>query len=405
MVLSHHRHQETSTPSFLFRSLFSSPSFFGRFTTGEHHSPLQTCETITHFGERLTTFAICGGDRGCQKYFTVLLTVTLMYGIDIRFVQSTSYIQRVPQSPFSTCSCSTYTETRNLKVFIQPRTPKMPTKRRLRTTAAVLMLHGCHAFVSNPFRTSLIQQGQQQHRRQQLTAKHAALPFPKKEGRRDEEQDIPSVSDHPSTTNGLPTILSTQSDDEKTSKESFDSSMKADVVVGPRGDAMLSLDQDEQRKEDIQAILLASERAVVEAEASIPPELIDQLGFGTSGIGATAPVGTSDKGRLALENTIPEIRTVASVVGEPVTTTKKVDPPPGISKIIKFAIPAIGVWLCGPLLSLIDTSAVGIFSGTIQQAALNPAVAVTDYSALLIVRISETTKKHDFRWVLFMVTS
>lgn len=57
---------------------------------------------------------------------------------------------------------------------------------------------------------------------------------------------------------------------------------------------------------------------------------------------------------------------------------------PSISKIIKFAIPAVGVWLCNPLLSLIDTSSVGLLSGTAQQAALNPAVAVTDYSALLI---------------------
>ena len=57
---------------------------------------------------------------------------------------------------------------------------------------------------------------------------------------------------------------------------------------------------------------------------------------------------------------------------------------PRLSKIIKFAIPAIGVWLCSPLLSLIDTSAVGLLSGTAQQAALNPAVAVTDYSALLV---------------------
>ena len=56
---------------------------------------------------------------------------------------------------------------------------------------------------------------------------------------------------------------------------------------------------------------------------------------------------------------------------------------PRLSKIIKFAIPAIGVWLCSPLLSLIDTSSVGLLSGTAQQAALNPAVAVTDYSALL----------------------
>jgi hypothetical protein len=50
---------------------------------------------------------------------------------------------------------------------------------------------------------------------------------------------------------------------------------------------------------------------------------------------------------------------------------------PSVSQILRFAIPAIGVWLCSPLLSMIDTSVVGLFSGTIQQAALNPAVAGT----------------------------
>jgi hypothetical protein len=60
---------------------------------------------------------------------------------------------------------------------------------------------------------------------------------------------------------------------------------------------------------------------------------------------------------------------------------------PNVKKILKFAIPAIGVWLCGPILSLIDTSAVGLLSGTAQQAALNPAVAVTEYAALLIVSL------------------
>ena len=52
---------------------------------------------------------------------------------------------------------------------------------------------------------------------------------------------------------------------------------------------------------------------------------------------------------------------------------------PGTSRIIKFAIPAMGVWLCSPILSMIDTSAVGLLAGTAQQAALNPAVSVTDY--------------------------
>mmetsp|Transcript_8452 Transcript_8452/g.15941 ORF Transcript_8452/g.15941 Transcript_8452/m.15941 type:complete len:705 (+) Transcript_8452:427-2541(+) len=64
--------------------------------------------------------------------------------------------------------------------------------------------------------------------------------------------------------------------------------------------------------------------------------------------------------------------------------TEEIVEAPKLSKIIKFAIPAIGVWMCSPLLSLIDTSSVGLLSGTAQQAALNPAVAVTDYSALLV---------------------
>jgi len=57
---------------------------------------------------------------------------------------------------------------------------------------------------------------------------------------------------------------------------------------------------------------------------------------------------------------------------------------PTLRKILNFAVPAIGVWLCSPLLSLIDTSSVGLLSGTAQQAALNPAVAVTDYGCLLV---------------------
>ena len=82
------------------------------------------------------------------------------------------------------------------------------------------------------------------------------------------------------------------------------------------------------------------------------------------------------------ENVSQEIQ----IVQEPTTTTSVKRGSPGVRKIIKFAIPAIGVWLCGPLLSLIDTAAVGLKAGTRQQAGLNPAVAICDYSALLMVR-------------------
>ena len=109
----------------------------------------------------------------------------------------------------------------------------------------------------------------------------------------------------------------------------------------------------------------------------MPQDLKEQLEFPTTNSNTTTVA-------VQLEvDEIPEILSASSVVGEPVTTTKVESP--RVSEILKFAIPAIGVWLCGPLLSLIDTSAVGVLSGTIQQAALNPAVAVTDYAAILIV--------------------
>jgi len=54
---------------------------------------------------------------------------------------------------------------------------------------------------------------------------------------------------------------------------------------------------------------------------------------------------------------------------------------PTIKEIIDFALPAMGIYLCSPLLSMIDTSTVGLLSGTLNQAALNPAVTITDYSA------------------------
>ena len=57
---------------------------------------------------------------------------------------------------------------------------------------------------------------------------------------------------------------------------------------------------------------------------------------------------------------------------------------PSVAKILKYTIPAIGVWLCSPVLSMIDTSSVGLLSGTTQQAALNPAVSVTDCGALVV---------------------
>ena len=58
---------------------------------------------------------------------------------------------------------------------------------------------------------------------------------------------------------------------------------------------------------------------------------------------------------------------------------------PTLPQIIQFALPATAIYLCDPLLSLIDTASVGLLAkSTAHQAALSPAIAVVNYSALLL---------------------
>ena len=130
---------------------------------------------------------------------------------------------------------------------------------------------------------------------------------------------------------------------------------------------------DDERTSVI-SVLAASQEAAIAAEAAMPKELKKQFEFANGTALVSSPVTIDD---------IPEIKPASEIVGEPVTAPKMETP--SVGRILKFAIPAVGVWLCSPLLSLIDTSAVGLLAGTTQQAALNPAVAVTDYAALLIV--------------------
>lgn len=133
--------------------------------------------------------------------------------------------------------------------------------------------------------------------------------------------------------------------------------------------------------ERVSAFLTVSQEAAAAAEAKLSKE--------ESEIVRLIP-RSNDTVSVAIQAE-PSILPASQVVGEPVTAVPVEIDTPDVKKILKFAIPAIGVWLCGPLLSLIDTSAVGLLSGTYQQAALNPAAAVTDYTALLIVRIFHVT--------------
>lgn len=232
---------------------------------------------------------------------------------------------------------------------------------------AALLLHGLqgsHGFVSNNARASL----------RPRTTRATTYSLPK------EEKVAPIAGvEPPKSDENEPVLLEQLLNSDITSAAEIAAaapllvSSTSSVVVPPP-----DLVDRMSREEDVKAILVASGQAAAEAEASMPPELKQQLAFTAKNTNATTSSLVVEP--LEIIESVPDILTAASVVGEPVTKIQ----PPKVSKILKFAIPAIGVWLCGPLLSLIDTSAVGLFSGTVQQAALSPAVAVTDYAALLI---------------------
>jgi len=122
--------------------------------------------------------------------------------------------------------------------------------------------------------------------------------------------------------------------------------------------------------EDVEAIMKVSMEAAAVAEASLPENMLESI--------PAIPV------QIIQTNGVNEdIPSNSKVTEKPVTALGTFDFP-SVKRILVFATSATGVFLCGPLLSLIDTSSVGLLSGTAQQAALNPAVAVTDYAALVM---------------------
>lgn len=117
--------------------------------------------------------------------------------------------------------------------------------------------------------------------------------------------------------------------------------------------------------EDADILLMPNYMKDDEATSSINPEAV------------AAPL-------LDLTETELDAACSSDPIAAATTTTSNKSSSSSVRSILQFAIPAIGVWVCSPLLSLIDTAAVGILAGTMDQAALSPATTLADYSALLL---------------------
>ncbi|XP_023532591.1 protein DETOXIFICATION 46, chloroplastic-like [Cucurbita pepo subsp. pepo] len=61
-----------------------------------------------------------------------------------------------------------------------------------------------------------------------------------------------------------------------------------------------------------------------------------------------------------------------------------------MKEIVTFTGPAIGLWICGPLMSLIDTAVIGQGSA-VELAALGPATVLCDYTSFVFMFLSIAT--------------
>ena len=148
----------------------------------------------------------------------------------------------------------------------------------------------------------------------------------------------------------------------------------------------------------------ALESGSIEATATTPNALAKEVGievdlnFITSDLTSSDMIisldnltNNSQNNILKTEDNLLKSSSKKSDLDSTKTTSSHTVKSPGVLSITKFALPAIGVWLCGPLLSLIDTAIVGVFAGTNHQAALSPAVALTDYASLLLAFLYAAT--------------
>eukprot|EP00542_Grammatophora_oceanica_P012270 CAMPEP_0194034308 /NCGR_PEP_ID=MMETSP0009_2-20130614/6710_1 /TAXON_ID=210454 /ORGANISM="Grammatophora oceanica, Strain CCMP 410" /LENGTH=572 /DNA_ID=CAMNT_0038675163 /DNA_START=86 /DNA_END=1801 /DNA_ORIENTATION=- len=63
-------------------------------------------------------------------------------------------------------------------------------------------------------------------------------------------------------------------------------------------------------------------------------------------------------------------------------------PTPTFRECLAFALPAVGIYLCSPLMSLIDTSFVGRLSTSTELAALGPAASISDSASMPLLFLS-----------------
>lgn len=89
--------------------------------------------------------------------------------------------------------------------------------------------------------------------------------------------------------------------------------------------------------------------------------------------------------------TSDDVAVAASPASEDTAPTAPTVELPTLRELGLFCLPTLGIWLSSPLLSLIDTSVVGLTSSTFHLAALAPSTKLCDYVAFFCSVIGAAT--------------
>ena len=135
---------------------------------------------------------------------------------------------------------------------------------------------------------------------------------------------------------------------------------------------------------------------IFDGNISIKTEIVDgdvATTFLTNSKGEKNKVGNSTDG-ISFPLDLTTLATSGQVMTAKITTKAKASPspplPPSLRECLSIALPAVGIYVFSPLMSLIDTSFVGRVS-SLELAALGPASSISDGASLPLLFLSVGT--------------
>ena len=147
------------------------------------------------------------------------------------------------------------------------------------------------------------------------------------------------------------------------------------VRAQPRGALLLG---DPARRRSLRAALASRRARVVRTRGDLAPRRADANAV------VLAPTASADD-----DDDDDDDDAVSAIDDHPPPSDSDSDAPSGgdtsdiFAQLVKFTLPTMAIWMCGPILSMVDTAVVGTAS-TLELAAMSPGSVFVDYPCYIV---------------------